>query len=349
MMMFFSPALAQGETPQVHVAAYVVAPFVIEENGSLTGFSIDLWNAIATQLKVKTSYQVMANMSALEEAMRLKRADVIASPVIVTLPRFEEFDCSLPILEAGLQIMARDTGETVKSSSALEDLLMMLFSRTTLVWLGIALILMIIPAHLVWLFERRSKDEIVSSANYFPGILGAITWALSCLVMQAQTMPRQWFGRMIAVLWMFVGVVFVASYTARLTTTLTVQRIKSISGPQDLRGQKVATIANTTAADYLRRYDARVQVFDQPDQMFRALLNKEVVAVVSESPLVRYYAAHDGKGRVQLVGTEFNTAPLAIVVQSNSSLRRKVNVALFALRQNGTYEQLYDKWFGAPY
>ena len=66
-----------------------------------------------------------------------------------------------------------------------------------------------------------------------------------------------------------------------------------------------------------------------------------MVAVVAESPIVRYYAAHDGKGRVQLVGTEFNTAPVAMAFQLDSPLCKKVDLALLTLRGN-------DKWFGTP-
>ena len=53
-----SEASAQGEIPEIRVAVTIAPPFVMEQNGSLTGFSIDLWNAIAKQLKVKTSYQI---------------------------------------------------------------------------------------------------------------------------------------------------------------------------------------------------------------------------------------------------------------------------------------------------
>jgi ABC-type amino acid transport substrate-binding protein len=35
-------------------------------------------------------------------------------------------------------------------------------------------------------------------------------------------------------------------------------------------------------------------------------------------------------------------------VQLDSLLRRKVDIALLKLRENGTYQQLYDKWFGSP-
>ena len=160
-------------------------------------------------------------------------------------------------------------------------------------------------------------------------------------------MPHQWFARALSIFWMFVGVVFVALYTAQLTTALTVEQIRgAIEGPDDLPGKSVATLAGSTAADYLLAQNAQVQEFATPDQMFKALLDKKVDAVVTAGPMLQYYAAHEGKGRVKTVGPEFNTAPAAIMVQLDSPLRRKINLALVALRENGTYQQIYDKWFG---
>jgi polar amino acid transport system substrate-binding protein len=79
--------------------------------------------------------------------------------------------------------------------------------------------------------------------------------------------------------------------------------------------------------------------------MFQALLNKRVEAVVLGAPVLLYYATHEGKGRVKLVGPQFDVAPVAFTFQLNSPLRKKVNGALLSLRENGTYQQLYDKWF----
>ncbi len=343
----FSAASAQGETPEIRVVAMIVPPAVMEQNGTLTGFSVELWNAIAARLKLKTSYQIMPDAGAVEEAMRSKRADLTVS-VFITAARDEIFDFSIPTLQAGLQIMVRDTGETAQTGGPLWDLLRLLFSRTTAVWLGVALLLVLIPAHLIWLLERRHPDSMISNQNYFPGIFEALYWGISSLTSQAQTMPHQWLARVISNFWMFVGVVFVALYTAQLTATLTVQQIRgAIEGPGDLPGKQVATIAGSTAADYLRRQKAQVQEFATTDQMFKALLDKKVDAVVTAAPLLLYYAAHEGKGRVKTVGPEFNTAPIAIMVQLDSPLRRKINLALIALRENGTYQQIYDKWFGS--
>ena len=150
-------ASAQGKTSELHVAVWAVPPFIMKQNGSLTGFSIELWVAIAALLRVKTSYQIVPDASALEDAMRCKRADLTVTPVFITSARDEVFDFSYPIMEAGLQVMVRGTGETAQTANPLWDLLRLLFSRMTAVWLGVALILVLIPAHLIWLLDRRDR------------------------------------------------------------------------------------------------------------------------------------------------------------------------------------------------
>jgi polar amino acid transport system substrate-binding protein len=350
-----APAFAQtgSAAPQtdatVRVATVLIPPYVLEQNGSLTGFNIDLWNAIAARLNLKTSYQVSPDGPALEQAMRLRQADLTVAPVVITLARDEDFDFSLPTLESGLQIMVLGSGGTMRAANPLFDLLKLLFSRTAALWLGIAVLLVLVPAHLVWLLERRHPDGIISNRNYFPGIFEAAYWAASTLTTQAENMPRQWLARVIAILWMFTGVVFVAFYTAQLTTSLTVEQMRgAIDGPDDLPGKQVATLALSTAADYLRKHHAHVQEYTTIDQMFQAVLDKKADAAVFGAPVLLYYASHEGQGQVRLVGPQFDVAPIAIMFQVNSPLRRKVDAALLALQESGAYRDLYEKWFGGP-
>jgi len=347
-LMAASPAAAQGGGPtELKVAIMVVPPFVMEQDGSYSGFGIDLWNAVATQMKVKTDYRLMSDVTSLVEALRSKSVDIVGSPVTITAARDAEFDFSLPILQAGLQIMVRDTGES-STANPLEDLLELLFSKTMLLWLGIALVLVLIPAHLVWLLERGREGGMIRNRKYFPGIFEAMYWAVSGLTSQAQDMPHQWLARAFSVFWMFAGVVFVAFYTAQLTTSLTVRQIQgSIGGPDDLAGKRVATVANTVAADYLRAQNAQVQEFHRSSSMIQALQTKQVDAIVFQAPVLLYYAAHEGKGIVKVVGPEFDVAPIAFCFQLDSPLRRQVNQALLELRENGTYQHIYNKWFGS--
>jgi len=339
-----------GDVPELRVVVLVGPPMVMEQNGSLTGFSIDLWNAIAGRLNVQTSYRMMPDVNAALDAMRSKNADVMPA-IAITSARDDVFDFSYPTLESGLQIMVRETGATQGTASRLApvlDMLRLLFSRTTVEWLGVGLLLVLIPAHLAWFLERRREDGIIVNRKYFPGIFEACFWGLATLAAQAEVMPRQWVARALSIFWMFASVVFIASYTAQLTTTLTVEQIRgAIEGPEDLPGKEVATIASSTGVDFLREVKAQVQEFQTFDQMYSALLDKKVDAVVTQAPLLLYYAAHEGKGRVRVVGPQFESRPLAIMVQLDSPLRKKIDRALVALRENGTYQQIYDKWFGS--
>ncbi len=324
----------------------VLPPLVVQQQGQLSGFSIDLWNKIAERLQMKTSYQVAPDVRALLEEVRSGKAEVGISAISITAAREKEFDFSQPMLNAGLQIMVRGKGQE-SGSNPLWDVLGLLFSKAILVWLGIALLLILVPAHLVWLLERGDKDGLVPTKNYIPGIFHAMFWAAGTLATQGEQMPRQWLARVIAVLWMFTGVVFVAFYTAQLAATLTVQQIQgTINGPDDLQGRRVATTGGSTAAAFLRELKAQVQEVTRIDEAFDALLNNDVDAVVFDAPVLQYYAAN-AKGRVHMVGSLFRKEDYGIVFQPASPLRKQVNQALLALREDGTYQQLYDKWFAS--
>ncbi len=343
----YSTARAQTATPELRVVTRVLPPLVVDQGGKLTGFSIDLWEMIAERMKVKMRYQRAPDVRALLEEIGAGRADVGVAAISITSAREAVFDFSHPILNAGLQIMVRGKGQEA-DTNPLVDLLELLFSKAILVWMGIALLLILLPAHIVWLLERRHPNSIIPTNKYIPGIFHAMYWAAGTLATQSDQMPRQWLARVVAVLWMFTGVVFVAFYTAQLTTTLTVQQIQgAINGPDDLQGKKVATTRGSTAATQLRALRATVLEVEQMDEAYKALLNKEADAVVFDAPVLLYYAANGGKGRVHLVGRAFHKEDYGIVFQSGNPLRKKVNNALLASREDGTYQQIYDKWFSA--
>jgi polar amino acid transport system substrate-binding protein len=80
VLMMSSVAAAQNPNNpnELNVAIAIGAPFVMQQNGALSGFSIDLWNAIAARMNVKTNYEIMPDAASLFEAMRSKRVEVVA-------------------------------------------------------------------------------------------------------------------------------------------------------------------------------------------------------------------------------------------------------------------------------
>jgi polar amino acid transport system substrate-binding protein len=151
-----------------------------------------------------------------------------------------------------------------------------------------------------------------------------------------------------AVFWMFSSVVFIAYFTAAVTSNLTLQQLRGdINGPEDLPGKTVASVRGSTSVEYLRQHNADVIEFPGVEDAYQALQQSQVSAVVYDAPVLLCFAAYEGKGNVQTVGAIFRKENYGIVFPDKSPLRKRVNEALLKLREKGTYDQLYTKWFGA--
>ena len=345
VMTLAGAAFAQPAPDEIRVATRVLPPMVVEQDGGLTGFSIELWNAIAARLKIKSDFQVAADVPDLFALIRDGKADLGISALSITAAREAEFDFSQPMFNAGLQILVKGK-DTEGPANPLREMLALLFSKTMLVWLGVALVLIVVPAHVVWLLELRHPSGIMTTRSYFPGIFQGMFWAASTLATQSEQMPRHWLARSVAVIWMFVGVVFVAFYTAQLSASLTAQKIQgAISGPEDLGGRRVAATSGSTAAAALRDLNANVVEVTRINQAYDLLNDNQIDAVVFDSPILLYYAAHDGRGRVHVIGEPFRKEDYGIVFATGSPLQKRVNNALLVLREDGTYQRIYDKWF----
>jgi len=81
------------------------------------------------------------------------------------------------------------------------------------------------------------------------------------------------------------------------------------------------------------------------DEGIRMLTQGEVQAVVLNSAALQYLAAKRGKGVLQVVGPIFRPYKIGIVVREGSPLRKRINQALLAMYADGTYEDIYAKWF----
>jgi polar amino acid transport system substrate-binding protein len=345
LLLFAVSSHAQNPAKPLRVATRAIPPFVFEENGKLAGFSIDLWQNISEAMKVRSEMAAYPTVAELLAAVKSGKADLGIAAISITAERSREFDFSQPMFDSGLQILVRDQPG---GNSSVRQTLMLLFSSAVLPFLGAALLLILIPAHLVWWSERRHPRGMIESRSYFPGIFEACWWSASTLATQADQMPRSALGRAIAVLWMFTAVLFVAYFTATVTSSLTVQQLQGdINGPEDLPGKQVATTTGSTSAAYLRQQNVQPLEFPRIEQAYEALLKGQADAVVFDAPVLLFYAAREGKGKVNVVGTVFKKESYGIVFPQNSSYRRQVNAALLTLKENGTYQKLYDKWFGS--
>jgi len=325
----------------LRVATRELPPFVMREGNDLSGFSIDLWRSLAAELGVESDFEVYPNVTKLLEAVRVGKEDLGIAAISINAEREQQFDFSQPIFSGGLQIMVRDPRLEGAKTNSFKQLL----TGPGLRLLGLGVLMVAIVTHIVWLVERGHKEAMIAK-NYFPGIFEAAWWSALGLFGQAEQMPRGTLSRAIALFWTIVSVVFIAYFTAEFTTALTVQKLQGgIQNLSDLAGRPVATTTGSTASEFLRQQNVKLLEFQTISGVVGALLSGEADAVVFDSGVLSYYAAHDGRNKVQVVGNILKPEDYGIVVKIGNPLGKQIDVALLKLKENGTYQALYDQFF----
>lgn len=340
-----SRAAAAPPPRVVTVATYNVEPFVMTQDGIKSGFTIDVLDEIAKRTGWTYQYVDGPNVKGVLDDVLQKRADAAAAAISITSDRSQVMDFSQPILNAGLQI-AVPSGAMERSQPGLGNFLELLFSKTMAVWLLAALALTVIPAHIIWLLERRHRDSMVSR-SYFPGVFQAFGWGLGMLAAAPDDAPRHWQTRALGVLWAFVSIIFVAYYTATLTANLTVEKFDAqITSAADLVGRKVCAVANTTSTAALEDIGVTTTGVPTVAQCYDGLKEGEFEAVVADAPLLQYWVAHEGAGIAELAGPVFHHEDYGIAFPLGSDLRKQADDALLSIRENGDFDLIKHKWLG---
>ena len=325
-------------TNEIAVATRAIEPFIMEEGSQISGFSADLWRAIAAELGLKSRFVMYKTLPDLLGSVAKGEAATAIAAISITADREKTFEFSQPMFRSGLSIMVPDDGQQL-------DVLGQFLSLDMLKAVGIFVLILIVPAHLIWLLARGRDEGLPISRSYFPGIFDAVFWCAESMGGAAQAHPKRVLARIVAVVWVYAGLVFVAFFTAYATTSLTMQGLKgAINGPNDLAGKRVAVVQGSTSARYTEGLKARTASFPDFRAATEAMLAGKADAVVYDAPVILYYTKNHATARI--AGSTFRSENYGILFPINSPLRRPVNEALLRLVENGVYDSLYKKWFG---
>ncbi|RYG71593.1 transporter substrate-binding domain-containing protein [Lentibacillus lipolyticus] len=123
---------------------------------------------------------------------------------------------------------------------------------------------------------------------------------------------------------------------------------ESIKGIEDLEGKTVATRLGSTSAAYIKENIDNVEAnqYEQLDQAYLAVENGSADAILYDAPNVNYYINTTGD-KLKVVGDLYKAEDYAIAIsQGQEKLVKAVNNALETIKENGTYDEIYEKWFG---
>jgi len=120
----------------------------------------------------------------------------------------------------------------------------------------------------------------------------------------------------------------------------------SVKGVKDLEDKIVAVQLGTTGDLKVSEMEGvkEIKRFDTIPEAFIALQNGQVEAVVNDLPVTAAYIKEHPE--VKIVGEPFTTEYYGIAFRKeDTELKEKINEALAELKQDGTYDEIYAKWF----
>ncbi len=338
-----SIAVAQDATggKALRVVVKPIAPFVFKNEAELSGFSIDLWNALAQALKVETTWVEVSTVGEQLQALKRGKADVAIAAITITKERENIIDFTKPYFDSGLQIMVHAQG-----GNHLLDVFDSIPWPTLGVLLGAFVAIMFVMANVLWIVERHTSEHF--RKGYLKGI-GEGLWGVALIVATGEHGDRQAakvVKRVIVFFMWLVGVVLIAQLTATISSTQTVDRLNSkIRGPSDLAGKTIASVDGTVAADYLTEQGLEYVKVASAEEGCDLVANGDVQAMVFDAPTLQYLAAKRGNGVLRVVGPIFAAQKYGIGVPDGSPLRKRINKALLEMYEDGRYRALYNKWF----
>lgn len=145
---------------------------------------------------------------------------------------------------------------------------------------------------------------------------------------------------------------FSTPYFESVLTIVTKNSDTEIQGLDDLKGKIAAVQINTTgdftASDLMDEGGLKtVSRYDTvPDAMQTVIIGASDVVIV-DLPVAEAYLAANPNAPLKHVGPVADSEFYGIAVtKQNTELLKKINDALEELHSNGTYDKIYEKWFG---
>jgi polar amino acid transport system substrate-binding protein len=322
---FFPPNVMQGEAGE----------------GFYTGFDIELWEEIGRRADIESEFKLLP-FEQLLVAVKEGEVDAAIAGITINGPREREMDFSHPYMNSGVRILAAlDSNEP-----AMLRLLRGLPESGVIRPISYLLGFMLICSHILFFAERGSSSI---SRGYFPGIFEAAWCILATMttVGYGDITPQRWVGRFVAFLVMITGIALFGIIIAQLSAGLTLAELGSdINGPDDLRDRRVATVAGSTSADLVRGYGARLVEVGEIESAYGLLEAGNVDAVVFDAPPLFQYVKERGEDQFALVGPLLHSESYGVAFPNGSPLREEVSRTILELQEDGTYDELYEKWFG---
>jgi ABC-type amino acid transport substrate-binding protein len=341
IVLVTSNSFAQQTSGDCVIATREAPPFSFKMgDGNWTGLSHDLWLRISQELQLDCTLQETSLEEMLDGVQDGKFTAAVAA-LTITEDRERTMDFTHPFYLSGIGIA---------TTQRQQNYLQMLFSLISLPLLqviGALILVLLLSGLLVWFFERKHNPEQFANKGW-KGIFDGFYWSATTMttVGYGDKAPSSFPGRLLALVWMFAGVMIISSFTAGISSALTtIQLTSSIRDASDLIRLEVGTVDDSTSERWLMRFGVRNRrSFADVETAMRALVAEDIDAVVYDAPVMSYLSQQDWAEDVVVLPQRVNQEEYGIALPQGSEHRENMNRSILRVTRSDEWAEVLAKY-----
>ena len=339
LIFFFCSCLINFAQESTIVGLKVAPPFAFKDSkGEWVGITVDLWKEIQGEWDAQFQPREMT-LDKLLTAIEIGDIVTGLGAISITHSREEKIDFRLPYFETGIALATRanDKNTTWGYMDTLSKII-----KSLIPWV----VLLLAVGILIWVIEKKiNEDQFHRPMG--EGIGSGIWWA--CVTMTTvgygDKTPKSFLGRIIAVLWMFSGIILISSLTATITTSMTLDSLKNqINSLDDLKKQRTGVVESTAAEDFLQDEGVNHINFSTLDNGLLALSNGTVDVLVHDEPILKHVISRNYSASLQVLDIILDKQLYAFPAKDNSQIIESLNLGIIKAIELGKLDSLIQRY-----
>ena len=333
-MAFCSLMNAQTKQDTLIVAYTQAPPFIIDTDHSLEGINIWLWEKTAKELGLNYQLQKM-EFTAMLEALSDSSVHLSINPLTITSERSKTMDFTHSFFASNSTVVVRNTSylERVK------QFLQAFFNLNFLSGFFVLVINIFLFGLVAWYFERSVNPEQFRPG--WRGIWDGLWWSVVTMttVGYGDKSPKSRGGKMIALVWMFSGLLFISGLTASVASSLTINQLKSNpEGFNEFKERPVGCITNSSTNEFLRTHFFNdIQLYTSLTEGLDDLSRNKIDAFLYDEPILKYrIQQNEGySSNLRLLPTKFDLQFYAFgLAKGQDELRETISQKILEITES---------------
>jgi polar amino acid transport system substrate-binding protein len=330
-------------SPAWRVGLKEAPPFSFKNSaGEWEGISVSLWQAIADDVGLTYAWEER-DLPGLLEGVSDGSLDAAIGALTITVARETRFDFSHAFFHTGLGVAVRK-----RTGLGFMRTLLSLVKGGLLRTLGVVVLCLLIFTWLIAFFERRllrRRPDQIGKAR--AGVESSLWWLLVILMGKNESHPVSFGGRVLALAWMVMALVFVSSVTALITSALTVNELQSsITDPNDLAKVRLVSVSDSSSAEFLSHKRLGFRAVRDLESGLKLVADRHADAIVYDKPLLHYVVNRNFQDQLEVVAFTLAPQNYAFALQNDSPWLEDINRSLLVHTHEPAWDALLFRYLG---